>query len=446
MVVSQSPSFDIMNRRNITIEEGSPLITYSPPGAWSDGTSGDPLLGSYSLNSFRLTTTFNATVSFKFNGTSVWVHGARRGNHGLYFASINNSTMQFNGSSVNSDFSTPLFGATNLGSGPHTVTLRNAFTDPNNPFLDIDYLTPKAHKIVVEIPVPDQSYEPVKDFDPSISYSPAVEWKENGCTDVEDYALSTCHSTASNVGTVQFAFQGDAIAVVGGIGPDHGSYNVSIDGIPRGQYSASWSNAHPSQLLYTASGLGRGNHTLKIMNAPVSTGSVLDLDYIQVFGGNATRLGVTSQNIPSQTDPTTKKSSLAGPIAGAVIGALALVAITVVATLFYQRWKRRGVKALDLNQDNTEARIQEVVPDPYVSVSPARTSAYPTYSVDDSYHRSTMATDLVGSTIESDNGTHNGAGTSTIRSPTSSSNEKFAYVPRNIRNGIEPPPYDPGRS
>ncbi|KAG8908405.1 hypothetical protein FRB99_006610 [Tulasnella sp. 403] len=375
-----------MSRRNITLEEGSPLIAYSPPGAWGDGNiDSDELLGSYSLNSFRLTRAFNATVSFQFNGTGVWVHGARRFNH----------------------------------SGPHTVSLSNAFTDPNTPCLDID-------KIVLEIPVPDQTTKPVDDSDPSILYTPVAEWGNNTCTNTDDYLSSTCHITSSNVGTIQYAFQGDAITVTGGIGPRYGSYNVLVDGTSQGQFSGKWVNNHPRQLLFIASGLGSGNHTLTVQNKPEDAGDTLDLYQIQVFGGNATSLSPPSQS---------NKKSLAGPIVGAMVGAVALILIAVIPILLYRRRRRRGVKALDLNQDDNPegAQMLNIIPDPYVGAPVAATSAYPSYPPN--------------STTELDVGTNDGVHSTPVPSPIAvSSNEKFTYTARNPSDGIQPPPYDPGRS
>jgi hypothetical protein len=38
-------------------------------------------------------------------------------------------------------------------------------------------------------------------------------------------------------------------------------------------------------MLYFASGLGLGNHTVTIANKPSGLSSVLDIDYVQIIGG-----------------------------------------------------------------------------------------------------------------------------------------------------------------
>ncbi|KAG8908418.1 hypothetical protein FRB99_006623 [Tulasnella sp. 403] len=414
-----------MSRRNITLEEGSPLIIYSPPGAWSDGNAADNLLGSYSLNAFRLTTTFNATVSLQFNGYMV-----------LEGPTMGPTSPRLTGKHLSS---TVLIQTQTLP-GPHTVSLSNAFTDPNAQFLDIDY-------VILEIPVPDQTTKPVDDSDPSILYTPAAEWSNNTCTDIGDYSSSTCHITSSNVGTIQYAFQGDTITVTGGIGPRYGSYNVLVDGTPRGQFSAQWANHHPSQLLFIASGLGSGNHTLTIQSKPDDVGDIFDLDQIQVFGGNATSLAP-----PSQTSVSSKKTSLVGPIVGAAVGAVALIVIAVIAVLLYRRRRQRGVKALDLNQDSGPegGQMQDIIPDPYLGASMAGTSTYPSYPPNSSqwsFHNSSSATNLMDAATELDIGGSEGIYATPVPSTTGvSSNEKFRYTARNPSDGIQPPPYDPGRS
>ncbi|KAG8908420.1 hypothetical protein FRB99_006625 [Tulasnella sp. 403] len=349
-----------MGRRNITIEESSPLIVYSPPGAWVEGTYYEQ---QYSNGAFRSTSTYNATASFQFNGTGVWVYGGRKNNHGDYRASIDGVSTSLTGF-VNATIdvnSSPLFSAPNLSPGTHTVSLTDVYTNASAPWLNVDY-------IVLEIEVPDQTTRSIDDSESLILYTPAQEWAINSCVDMLQYTSYTCRSTASNIGAIQLAFQGDTITVIGGVGPNYGSYSVTIDGAPRGQYTAKWRHHHPLQLLYIGSGLGSGNHTLTIQNKPEATGDILDLDQIQIFGGNATAWSTPSQGTsPSQTaDSGGKRKSLAGPIAGAVVGAIIL--LIVVLGTFYQRKRRRRVMVLDLNQGEspTPTQVQDMIPVPYV--------------------------------------------------------------------------------
>ncbi|KAG8908402.1 hypothetical protein FRB99_006607 [Tulasnella sp. 403] len=407
-----------MGRRNITIEESSPLIVYSPPDAWVEGTDGEQL---YSNNAFRSTRTYNATASFQFNGTGVWVHGGRKNTHGDYLASIDGVSTSLTGF-VNATLdvdSGPLFSAPNLNAGIHTVTLTDVYTNASAPWLNIDY-------IVLEMEVPDETTRSVDDSEPSILYNPTGGWASNDCTDVLQYISYTCHSTASNVGTMQLAFQGDTVAVIGGVGPNYGPYSVAIDGTSRGRYTANWRHHHSLQLLYIASGLGSGNHTLMIQNTPQAAGDILDLDQIQIFGGNANVLSTPSQTAtPAPTADSGKKKSLAGPIAGAVIGAIVLM--IVVAGTLYQRRRKHRVRVLDLNQGNTPptTQIQDIIPDPYVGVPVTGSGAYaPT------------------SAIETGTGSHSKSqGTLTPLATSETPSGQRGFDSRDPLEGLIPPPY-----
>ncbi|KAG8908419.1 hypothetical protein FRB99_006624 [Tulasnella sp. 403] len=423
-------------RRNVTIEDASPVIIYSPAGAWGEGTQN---LDKYSGNSVRVTNVYNATASFQFNGTGVWVYGARRNSHGAYLASIDGKTTLSNAfiNSTTPDLSIPLFGAPNLQPGIHTVSLKNVFTDPSEQWLNID-------NIVVEMQLPDQSLTSVDDAESSILYTPKKEWARNQCAEIQDYSLSTCRITSSTLGTIQFAFQGDTIVVIGGVGSNHGSYNVLLDGAPQAQYNGKFPNHHSQQVLYITSGLGGGNHTLQIHNNPNSVGNFLDLDSIQVFGGNAAALP-----IPSQAADSGGGTSLAGPIAGAVVGAVALAAI-VVAIVFYRRRRRHSVRPLDLVEDDSPAvtQMQDVLPHPYVPTSAAGGGAHSSYPPTNSQwgdYNSPSTTNLMASGIESDVSGQSGSQGFPVPLATAGSEKQKIYS-REASGGVAPPPYEAGNS
>ncbi|KAG8908403.1 hypothetical protein FRB99_006608 [Tulasnella sp. 403] len=429
-----------MNRRNITVEDTSPVIDYSPSGAWGEGSE---YLDIYSGNSIRVTSIYNATVSLQFNGTGAWVYGAKRNNHGSYLASIDGITASLDGFINNTipDNSSPIFSAPNLEPGIHTVSLKNVFTTPSAPFLNID-------KIVVEIVVPDQTLTSIDDTESHVLYTPDEEWVRDECTDIQQYSNATCRITSSTVGTIQLAFQGDTIAVIGGVGPDYGSYNVSVDSNPRGQYNAKVPIHHAQQVLYLASGLGSGNHTLKIQNKPNAVGNMLDLDQIQVFGGNATAL-----TPPPQTTDSGRKVPLAGPITGAIVGALALAAIAAAIVFYlYRRRQPRALKALDLGEDDSPAatQIPDVVPDPYVNASVTDTSthsSYPPTSSQWNSHRSPSTTNLMESVFEPGVGRPSEPQRNLVPLATAGARSgKPRLHSREPSYGIAPPPYEAGNS
>jgi hypothetical protein len=84
-----------------------------------------------------------ASATFSFNGTGIWLFGAKRGNHGLYNITLDGSTTTLSGFAADPGiFQTPLFGQSHLKNTLHTITLTNAGANPNRylDFLDLDYV------------------------------------------------------------------------------------------------------------------------------------------------------------------------------------------------------------------------------------------------------------------------------------------------------------------
>jgi len=73
-----------------------------------------------------------------FNGTGVWIYGAKRDNHGKYNASLDGNPFFDDGYSSVNIFRQVLFPGPGLASGTHTVSVMNSFEDTAKPYLDID--------------------------------------------------------------------------------------------------------------------------------------------------------------------------------------------------------------------------------------------------------------------------------------------------------------------
>ncbi|KAJ8503250.1 hypothetical protein ONZ45_g11014 [Pleurotus djamor] len=133
-----------MAATNFTIDDRSPLIRYDPPGAWTLGDRKlDPDAARYSNNgTFTLSITAGASASFTFNGTAVWIFGAKRINHGPYEVVLDGVIFPaFKGLSIPGEFQTPLFSALDLKPGSHSVSITNKRTQDNQAFLDIDFVS-----------------------------------------------------------------------------------------------------------------------------------------------------------------------------------------------------------------------------------------------------------------------------------------------------------------
>lgn len=86
-----------------------------------------------------MTTTFGASASLSFNGTGVWIYGAKRSNHGPYNVTLDGTTYFDNGYYDGQVFQQILFSAVGLdGTTPHLVTIANSRVDAIRPYLDID--------------------------------------------------------------------------------------------------------------------------------------------------------------------------------------------------------------------------------------------------------------------------------------------------------------------
>ncbi|KAG9042872.1 hypothetical protein FS837_010292, partial [Tulasnella sp. UAMH 9824] len=310
-----------MVQRNQTAEDSSPLIKWLPEDQWIDGSPADSQLSRYSAGSFRLTTTNGAYAQFSFNGTGVWIYGAKRGNHGPYRCNVDGNDRPIqSGYSASDQISTELCSAPNLKMGSHTIKITNLQTDPNLPYLDVDY-------IIWETKISDQATLPSVVYDDAdstnIRYTPPGEWSVNACQNMAAYSSSSCHVTGSNTAKAALTFEGDAIAVYGGVGPQYGPYAVRLDDQDPVSFTANSTNSHTQQILYFASGLGAGNHTVVINNNPASIGNQLDIDFIQVLGGG---IPYDAQS-GSSGSTSSGGGSKVGPIVGAVVGVIGLIAI-----------------------------------------------------------------------------------------------------------------------
>ncbi|KAG9019891.1 hypothetical protein FRB90_000021 [Tulasnella sp. 427] len=352
--------------RNQTAEDSSPLIKYLPADQWIDGSSADSELPKYSAASFRLTTTNGAYASFSFNGTGAWIYGAKRANHGPYKCSLDGTDqpLQYGYSDPNNNqISVALCSALNLKMGPHVMTITNLWNNSALPYLDVDY-------VIWETEISDEATQSsilLDDTDATIQYTPQGEWSENQCQNMAAYSANSCHITGSNTAQASLTFQGDAIAIYGGVGPQYGPYQVTLDNQQPALFTANSTNLHTQQIIYFASGLGAGNHTVVIKNNPASVGNKLDVDYVQVLGAG---IPTSGSNSGGSDNNSSGGSSKVGPIVGGVVGAIALIALGL--GLFF--WLRRKHAAknrddLDLGENDksgSDVAMANAVPTPYV--------------------------------------------------------------------------------
>ena len=88
---------------------------------------------------FTFTRTCGASATFTFNGTALWIFGAKRKSHGLYNITLDGSVYTDDGFYDGDLFQQVLFSAGDLdGTIPHTVSITNWLTDRTKPYLNVD--------------------------------------------------------------------------------------------------------------------------------------------------------------------------------------------------------------------------------------------------------------------------------------------------------------------
>jgi len=322
-----------MPRYNTTVEDYAPILIYSPD--WTAGTSSDPLTDLYSDSSFTLTQTDGGTASFEFNGTSFTIFGSKRGNHGVYQVTIDgNSFAPESGASPDpGQFQVPLFSSPPLVQGLHTVTL----TNQGNTFVDIDFITWEN-----SIGTADEQLvvNTVQDTDPAFTYTPPNSWGTNPPS-IGTYSGSSGHGTATPGAFMTYTFEGDGVSLYGPVGPAGSPFSVSVDGgNPVIGLTANKQFFQPQVLLYAATNLGGGQHTVKVTYEPTQPGQIFAIDFANVYTTPSLTPG---SNRASTAGTATTQSATNGLSGGAIAGiviALLFILFVLAGLLFFLRRRK----------------------------------------------------------------------------------------------------------
>ncbi|KAI0958907.1 hypothetical protein AcV7_004591 [Taiwanofungus camphoratus] len=256
---------------NISLDDSSPLIIYSPSNAWVDTPGGDSLSPSYSQASLHTTCLDGATASITFNGTGIWLYGGHRPNYGSYTLSVDGSViLHANASSTEPITRQLLGGLTGFSMGEHTVVLANA----GNGSVDLDSLVFETHMGGAGAHLTNLTLD---DTNTKIMYGPAAsDWVSANSS---GFYNNTLHYTETPGAQASLGFSGAAVAVYGTVSPEHGNYTVTLDG----QVSRliSGGNARTLHSQYFAENLGPQEHFLVLTG--MDAGKYTDLDYVTVY-------------------------------------------------------------------------------------------------------------------------------------------------------------------
>ncbi|KAL1698486.1 hypothetical protein EV121DRAFT_274406 [Schizophyllum commune] len=356
----------------MTIEDTSPIISYSPE--WSPGDSSqDDSASEYSSGTFMATNSMGATMSFTFNGSAIAIFGSKRFNHGRYqlvspfdtmggacksasarayrrrYATQSYSQHQIidradrkspqikidgdfvteqDGHADPDQFQQELFSADDLDAGLHTIELTNL----EQKFVDVDYVTWTSS--IGDSEGQDILVQTYQDTDDAFAYNP--NWSTK-VSNAGTFLGGTGHTSSTLGSTAHFTFTGAGVTLYGPVGPSFGSYSVLLDGIPissengtqlahtsnaneLGTFSANKTRASATQVLFHASGLANGKHVLDVV-AESDEGVAVDFALTYT---------------PKGGDGLSK-----GAIAGVVIGSVGTLLLVLFA-LYWMFIRNRG--------------------------------------------------------------------------------------------------------
>lgn len=293
---------------NVSLDDSSPLISYSPPNAWLDTPANDTLSKFYSQGSLHTASVDGATAQLSFNGTGVWLYGGIRPYYGSFTLLVDGVTIvQASASATDPELGHLLGGITGLKMGEHTVSLK---ADGSGP-IDLD-------SVIFETSVGSAGESvattTIDDTDTNFKYGPsASDWARDNSTLFFDNSL---HFSQIQGAEASLSFSGDAVAVYGTVSPSHANYTITLDGHTSQQFNAASSvrELHSQTLLYFAQNLGAADHNLVITGNPgQNTGKYVDVDFIAVYSASGNQhnqpAGSPIKNSASSTPVITSSST-----------------------------------------------------------------------------------------------------------------------------------------
>ncbi|OSX66153.1 hypothetical protein POSPLADRAFT_1068917 [Postia placenta MAD-698-R-SB12] len=331
---------------NVSLDDSSPLISYSPPNVWLDTPANDTLTKFYSAGSLHTTAVDGAAAHFSFNGTGVWLYGGLRPDYGFYTFLVDGvQVLQGDARAADPELGHILAGISGLPMGEHTVQLKNAGNGP----IDLDTM---VFETTVGASGDSMISSTIDDMNSTFTYGPNIsDWALDSYSSFFNNSL---HYSRTQGAQASLSFSGDAIAVFGTVSPQHANYTITVDGHTSQEFDASSSvqDFHSQTLLFFAQNLGTKEHSLVITGNPgkdtgndstvpgpttsgQSSGTSSTSDPSSTLSISATSTGGSS----AATDSASRLST--GAIAGIVIGSL-LGLLALLLLLFFLLRCRRG--------------------------------------------------------------------------------------------------------
>lgn len=305
-------------RYNVTVDDASPIVTYS--GQWTDSVPGGDT-DNYKDNSYHSSNT-SSSATLLFTGTSVWLYGSQGPSHGTFSVTLDGTTQTFDAFNTSTVYQKALFTQGGLAVSRHNLTVTNTVQNGSRPWFYLDYF---EFETGLDDNVANQSFN-IDDSNSTISYSPPNAWNTSN-QDFSDYYDQTLHTSDTPGATISTHFDGNALYILGGVDPTYGVMNVTIDGNATTIVNCSSSIFRNRTLLFYTS-VFSGRHSLTI-EIPTNSTKRIDLDYLTI-----TRW--------SDNNGLGGSKALTPIIAGSICGALILLAwLTYLGHWSYLKWQKK---------------------------------------------------------------------------------------------------------
>ena len=269
----------------VRVENTDPSIVYAS-GSVAGTQPADWFHGSRSRGWSGATASFNrsagATATFTFTGTSVSWIGFRAPWAGIGRVYVDGTFVtELDLYSTNEQVQTPVFTATNLTSGTHSVTVES--TERRNPSAS-DYAV-----VVDAFDVSPGSPPPITGTrfeETAASTTFTSGWTLGDTTKAWSGGTAAVSATPAVPGArAAFTFIGTSVSWIGLRGPQSGIARVYLDGA----FQATVDTYSPTEIqavVYTALTLAAARHTLTIevtgTQNPAATGSLIDVDAFDI--------------------------------------------------------------------------------------------------------------------------------------------------------------------
>ncbi|KAL0960561.1 hypothetical protein HGRIS_005598 [Hohenbuehelia grisea] len=300
------------------IDDTSPLIKYTPSGAWTHmNQSSDSFAGPYHAGTLTQATGRGASAYFTFNGTSIKIHGGARSFYGSFNVTLDGQSYTRNSwAETNSSGPGVLFDVSSLSQGMHTLNVSQV----GDGMFDIDKISwttsifPSKNG---ETQLEEVVYD---DTDSAFSWTPDGTW---------DRQLSKFPTFRNQTGQLL----GETVSLFGTVGHSNAPYKVQLDGSGPQLFDGGSDIYNEHVMLFFADNLGPGNHTLVVTNAQNDrSGLKLEIDYAKTKRWPVTLSSAT--NSPSDPMPTSLKPAI---VIGTVIAGIVVVFLICAVFLLFRR-------------------------------------------------------------------------------------------------------------